>query len=547
MQKTYTNPIYDYRHSPDQDSDTPVHHPVIIVGAGPCGLAAALDFALQGIPTVVLDDNNTVSVGSRAICFAKRTLEIVDRYGCAAPMVTKGITWKKGKVFFKEDQIYDFDLLTEDGHKQPAFINLQQYYFEEYLANGVGEQESIDLRWLHKVSAVESMPDKTTITVDTKDGSYQMSCDYLLVADGANSKIRAQLGLESKGQVFQDRFLIADVVMKPDFPTERWFWFDPPFHPNQSVLLHAQADDVWRIDFQLGWDADPEEEKKEENIRPRIEAMLGSDVDFELEWASVYTFQCRKMDNYIKNRVIFMGDAAHQVSPFGARGANGGLQSVENLAWKISRIIRGEAPQALLDTYNAERQHGAEENILNSTRATDFITPKNDISRVFRDETLRLAEHYPFARSLVNSGRLSLPCDYRHSPLISSDNFTGGIQPGFVCKDAPISINGDDDWLLSQLGNRFVLLINTDNTPLNFIENLNDIATDLDILELKTQQNSDNSLFDKHGIVAQRYQLEPGQSYLIRPDQYVAARFQETTVMTVKAALNKALGFDLNS
>lgn len=547
MQKTYTNPIYDYRHSSDQDSKTPVHHPVIIVGAGPCGLAAALDFALQGIPTVVLDDNNTVSVGSRAICFAKRTLEIVDRYGCADPMVAKGITWKKGKVFFKKDQIYDFDLLPEDGHKQPAFINLQQYYFEEYLANGVGEQESIDLRWLHKVTAVEAKTDKTTITVDTEDGSYQMSCDYLLVADGANSKIRTQLGLESKGQVFQDRFLIADVVMKPDFPTERWFWFDPPFHPNQSVLLHAQADDVWRIDFQLGWDADPEEEKKEENIRPRIEAMLGKGVEFELEWASVYTFQCRKMDNYIQDRVIFMGDAAHQVSPFGARGANGGLQSVENLAWKISRIIRGEAPLALLDTYNHERQHGAEENILNSTRATDFITPKNDISRVFRDETLRLAEHYPFARSLVNSGRLSLPCDYQHSPLISPDAFAGGIKPGFVCKDAPISVNSHDDWLLSQLGNRFVLLINADNTSPSFIENLNDIATDLDILELKTQKNSDNSLFDKHGVVAQRYQLEPGQSYLIRPDQYVAARFQETTAVAVKAALNKALGFDLNS
>ena len=123
--------------------------------------------------------------------------------------------------------------------------------------------------------------------------------------------------------------------------------------------------------------------------------MLGNDVDFELEWASVYTFQCRKMDNFIQERVIFMGDAAHQVSPFGARGANGGVQTVENLAWKISRILKNEAPYSLLETYNTERQHGADENILNSTRATDFITPKNPISRVFRDETLRLAKHNP--------------------------------------------------------------------------------------------------------------------------------------------------------
>lgn len=546
MLKTYTNPVYDYIRSTDQSGPAIAHHPVIIVGAGPCGLAAALDFAQQGVNTIVLDDNNTVSVGSRAICFAKRTLEIVDRYGCAAPMVEKGITWQKGKVFFKQDQIYDFDLLPQSGHKQPAFINLQQYYFEEYMVNRTAELPAIDLRWQHRVSHVEALPEQTLITVETEDGPYQMSCDYLLVADGANSKIRDLLGLESKGQVFQDRFLIADVVMKPDFPTERWFWFDPPFHPNQSVLLHAQADDVWRIDFQLGWDADPEEEKKEENIRPRIEAMLGKEVKFELEWASVYTFQCRKMDNYIKNRVIFMGDAAHQVSPFGARGANGGLQSVENLAWKITRILRQEAPHNLLETYNTERQHGAEENILNSTRATDFITPKNAISRVFRDETLRLAEHYPFARSLVNSGRLSLPCDYQSSAIISADNFIGGIKPGYACQDAPIEINGKADWLLSQLGNRFVLLINSDDTPPELLQNLNEIATDLDILELNTSKNGDNKLHDCQRLIAARYQLEPGQAYLIRPDQYVAARFQQTTVNKVSTALHKALGFELN-
>ncbi|MGI9294490.1 MAG: FAD-dependent monooxygenase, partial [Pseudomonadales bacterium] len=405
MIKTYTNPEYPYRRSPDQDSSTPAHHPVVIVGAGPAGLAAALDFAMQGVATVVLDDNNTVSVGSRAICFAKRTLEIADRYGCGESMVNKGITWNLGKVFFKDRPIYEFNLLPEQHHKLPAFINLQQYYFEEYMVDRIADFEPIDLRWRHKVTDVRSDDDGAQISVTTEDGDYQLRCDYLLVADGANSPIRTQLGLESKGQVFADRFLIADVVMKADFPTERWLWFDPPFHLNQSTLLHRQADDVWRIDFQLGWDADPDEEKKPENVIPRVQAMLGAGVEFELEWASVYTFQCRKMDSFIQQRVVFIGDAAHQVSPFGARGANGALQSVENLAWKIAHILREQAPPTLLGTYDDERLMGANENILNSTRATDFITPKNHISRVFRDATLELAEHYPFARALVNSGR----------------------------------------------------------------------------------------------------------------------------------------------
>ena len=261
-------------------------------------------------------------------------------------MLEKGVTWQHGRVFFQDREVYDFNLLPEDGHRIPAFINLQQYYFEEFLVNRAHDfAEQIDLRWKHKVIDVDAQPDSTAIQVSTQDGDYSLTCDYLLVSDGANSRIRDMLGLDCKGQVFQDRFLIADVVMKADFPTERWFSFDPPFHPNQSVLLHKEPDNVWRIDFQLGWDADPEEEKKEENIRPRVQAMLGPDVEFELEWASVYTFRCRKMDNFIHHSVIFMGDAAHQVSPFGARGANGALQGVENLAWKLARVLKAQAPK----------------------------------------------------------------------------------------------------------------------------------------------------------------------------------------------------------
>ena len=252
MPKSYTNPEYPYVRSVDQDAPSSTHHRVIIVGGGPAGLAAAMDLALQGIDSVVLDDNNTVSVGSRAICLAKRTLEICDRYGCGDRMLDKGVTWSVGKVYFGEEQVYDFNLLPEEDHKVPAFINLQQYYMEEYMVQRCAQMPAIDLRWLHKVTRVETDDAGAVITVETEDGNYQLTCDYLLVADGASSPIRTSLGLESKGQVFEDRFLIADIIMKADFPAERRFWFDAPFHPGQSTLLHKQADNVWRIDFQLG-------------------------------------------------------------------------------------------------------------------------------------------------------------------------------------------------------------------------------------------------------------------------------------------------------
>ncbi|QTF92687.1 FAD-dependent oxidoreductase [Halomonas sp. BM-2019] len=560
MPTTYNNPVYPYRRPPELDQAEVRHCPVVIVGAGPSGLTAAIDLAQQGIDSVLLDDNNTVSVGSRAICFAKRTLEILDRLGAAQPMLDKGVTWQHGRVFFQEREVYDFNLLPEEGHRVPAFINLQQYYLEEYLvdrADALGEH--IDLRWLHKVTEVDSRPDQTVITVATQDGDYRLACDYLLVADGANSRIRDQLGLESKGQVFQDRFLIADVIMKADFPTERWFWFDPPFHPGQSVLLHKQPDNVWRIDFQLGWDADPEEEKKEENIRPRVQAMLGEEVEFELEWASVYTFRCRKMDDFIHNRVFFMGDAAHQVSPFGARGANGGAQGIDNLAWKLARVIKGQAPAALLATYNTERQHGAAENILNSTRATDFITPKSRVSRLFRDSVLELAEHYPFARSLVNSGRLSLPCRYEDSPLNGPDDcrFPAELRPGSPAKDAPIRRDGESAWLLNQLGNRFVLMLDGRVTTGQADAQAGELAAlldeqpDLGLLLLGpapqalTQLPRTTLIEDTEGLVQARYGLTAGAAYLIRPDQHVTARWAECRREAVSQAIDRALGKQL--
>jgi 3-(3-hydroxy-phenyl)propionate hydroxylase len=553
MPTSYDNPVYPYQHSPDQDAAEPVRHPVIIVGGGPAGLAAAMDLALQGVKTVVLDDNNTVSVGSRAICIAKRTLEICDRYGCGQAMLDKGVIWNLGKVYFGEEQVYEFNLLPEEDHKVPAFINLQQYYMEEYMVKRCMEMPEIELRWLHKVTAVNTNDTGAAVTVHTSEGDYPLTCDYLLVADGANSHIRTSLGLESKGQVFEDRFLIADIIMKADFPAERRFWFDAPFHPGQSTLLHKQADNVWRIDFQLGWDSDPDEEKKLENIRPRVEAMLGKEMEWELDWASVYTFRCRKMDSFIHHRVFFIGDSAHQVSPFGARGANGALQGVENIGWKLAAVLQGRAGKALLGTYDTERQHGAKENILHSTRATDFMTPKNQITKVFRDTVLDLSRHYPFARALVNSGRLSKPCSYASSPLNTPDrdNFSAAVEPGSPCPDAPVTGGNNSGWLLNHIGNCFTILLKGEADPHKLDELLASakaLGQEVKIISVDSPGHHPAKgvhLQDDKGVLNRRYDLGETAVYLIRPDQHVAARWRHLDPAAIEAALLRALGSEL--
>lgn len=548
----YQQAVFAYRRSADHDAPRPLRYPVVVVGAGPVGLSLAIDLAQQGVEVVLLDNDDRLSTGSRAICFAKRTLEIFDRLGCGDRMVDKGVSWSVGKVFLQDEMVYRFDLLPEAGHERPAFVNLQQYYVEGFLVERAQELPLIDLRWKSAVTGLVQHDDHVELTVETPEGSYALEALYVAACDGSRSAMRRLCGQESHGQTFKDRFLIADVKMKADFPAERWFWFDPPFHPNQSVLLHKQPDDVWRIDFQLGWDADPEAEKRPENILPRVRALLVhtamKDAEFELEWASVYTFSCLRMDRFRHGRVFFAGDSAHGVSPFGARGANSGIQDAENLAWKLAYVVQGKASPEVLDSYDTERIQAADENIANSTRATDFITPKSGISRLFRDSTLLLARDQAFARRLVNSGRLSVPCTVDASELNtnSREAFHAAMRPGAAAADAPVGLNGRPTWFLRQLtcGAFTLLLFDGPGAPtlVREVQAAWEGLAPLQVLLVGDRYlDGAQTLQDAEGLLAQRFNGEPDTAYLLRPDQHVCARWRSPDVNAIRAATLRAL------
>ncbi|MEN9063209.1 FAD-dependent oxidoreductase [Ponticoccus litoralis] len=532
---TVAHKVYPYERSTDQDRAEAVRHPVVVVGGGPVGLATALDLGQQGIPVLVLDDHEGIGTGSRAICFAKRSLEIADRYGCGEPMLEKGVVWNLGKVFHRDDKVFEFNLLPEQGHKYPAFINLQQPYFEGFMIDRLralqAEGAPIQLRGKTRVDAVEVKEDHIGLDVMTPDGPYRIEADWVVACDGANSPLRTMLGYGFTGKVFQDSFLIADIRLKGDmkFPTERWFWFEPSHGQGASVLLHKQPDDVWRVDFQIGWDVDRKEEMKEQNVRRRLNAFLGPEVDYDMVWSSIYTFQCKRMERFRHGRLFFAGDAAHQVSPFGARGANSGMQDADNLGWKLGLVITGKAPQTLLDSYSEERVHGADENILNSTRSTDFITPKSEISKVFRDAVLTLAGKAAFARPLVNSGRLSVPCVYDGLSLNGPDALDGGperTRVGAPMVDAPLG----DGWLLGLFGGAFQLLTIDAEAP----DSLDVDGITVTRVALSARDNPE---------LAQRY-LGGATSavYLIRPDQHIAARWDRYDAAALRRAVDTATG-----
>jgi 3-(3-hydroxy-phenyl)propionate hydroxylase len=543
----YVRQIFPFEKPAELDSTNRVHVPVIIVGAGPIGMAMGLDLDKQGIRSIILDDDNKVSIGSRAICWSKRALEVLDRLGCGERMLDKGVTWNLGKVFFGDahDPVYIFNMLEEEDQQFPGFINLQQYYVEEYLIDEVIQRELTEIRWENEVTAVNQKSDGVTVTVSTPEGVYKLDCDYLLAADGSNSPIRKMLGFEFGGETFQDHFLIADIRMKADFPTERRFWFDPPFNRGQSALLHKQPDDVWRLDFQLGWDIDRQEELKPENVSKRIRSMLGDDFEFEFEWVSIYTFQCRRMDSFVHKRIIFIGDSAHLVAPFGARGANSGLQDVDNLGWKLALILHGKAPASLLESYDYERVTAAKENVLNSTRTTDFITPKSAISRIFRDAALELSSEFEFARRFVNSGRLSVACTLDESLLNTNDvdDFDSNLVPGSPSVDAPVTVNGEKSWFLKSIGNEFTAVYfakDGENAPGGADELEEDAIPVKTIVVSEDNKAKNGVLVDHKGLLRQRLDGQPGTYCLFRPDQHLVARWREFDLQAVRDAVTRA-------
>ncbi len=212
---------------------------------------------------------------------------------------------------------------------------------------------------------------------------------------------------------------------------------------------------------------------------------------------------------------------------------------MDNLAWKLKLVLDGQAPLALIDSYHEERAFAADDNLLNSTRATDFISPKSPVSLRYRNAVLELASDQPFARPLINSGRLSTPTPYLQSSLNTPDEepFAGLMKPGTNCADAPLRRQGQDAWLLNVLNTLhgpaggFTLLCFGERPA---VERVAEGPITARVLSVG------GDVEDVQGLLAQRYDARPGTVYLIRPDQHVAARWRRFDAAKVRAALRRA-------
>lgn len=478
-------------------------HPVVIVGAGPVGLTTALLLAQFGIKVVVLEANNVVAMGSRALCWSKRSLEIFARLGLADRMLSKGVFWETARTRRGTKELYKTDLNPDPGQRMPGFLNLQQYHVETTLIEKAMADPNIDLRFNNRVDAIDQDNAAVHVYVHTPDGDYGLRADYLVACDGSRSAIRTKLGLEMVGTEFEDQFLVADVETDHEMPSGRIFWFDAPFNPGRASLLHKQPDGLWRVELQLAADANPEQEVLPDRLLPCLR-LIFPESDLRLDWASVYRFQARRLPSFRQGRVIFAGDSAHVMPPFGARAGNGGLQDAMNLSWRLANVVSAGGSTQLLDGYDRERGSAADQNLQQALETARFMAPRSPVERAFRDGLLALSEENGFARDWVNTGRLSTPAVYPNSGPDDSA-LPAHTRPGSVAPDAPL----DHGWLLDAFdGDLCLMAINCQipNAPLPVVT------------------PDPNPTICKHYLGG-----APQAVYLIRPDQVIAARWVNPT------------------
>jgi 3-(3-hydroxy-phenyl)propionate hydroxylase len=535
---------------------------VVIVGAGPAGMVTALELARHGVASVVLAADLQLSQGSRAICFTRRSMEILQQVGVAERMSAVGLPWRFGNSFYRGQCVFRLEAPHDADDRFFPIINVQQQFMEEYLHDACQANPLIDFRWGNKVNRVDPKDGHAVLEVDTPEGPYALESDWVVAADGGRSGIRSAMNLQMEGASYEGFFVIADIRIELPYPTERLAFFDPEWNPGNTILMHREPHGIWRVDYQLPPGETPEEALRPESLKARIDAQLAmmghAGTPWEMDWSSVYSARTLTLPEFVHGSVIFTGDAAHLLPIFGVRGANTAFQDAQSLGWHLAFVVKGLAGQKLLANHSAERVGAAREIIAESGKSTRFMAPPSRGFRLLRDAVLSLSLTQAFVRPLYH-WRTSRPHEYSHSMLNCAGDDNSLFKAGPAHGAPPINVRlDDDDHLLDHLGAGFDLLYFTQAAALpealqQVIQNARSQGIALHVTAVGAAQpvaGADRTLPDAQGRLRERYGVPTGEdpsscadgaAYLLRPDQHICARWLQLDATRLQAALAQAL------
>ena len=527
---------------------------VVIVGSGPAGMVTALELARHGVGSVVMTSELQFSQGSRAICFTRRSMEILQQVGVADRMTAGGLPWRFGNSYYRGQRVFRMEAPHDEDDRFFPIINVQQQFLEEYLHDACKANPLIEFRWGNKVNNVQQKDGYAVLEVDTSEGIYHLESHWVVAADGGRSALRSAMNLEMEGTSYEGFFVIADIKIDLPFPTERLAYFDPDWNPGNTILMHREPNGIWRVDYQLPEGETPEEALKPESMKARIDAQLAmighAGTPWEMDWSSVYSARTLTLSNFVQGNVIFTGDAAHLLPIFGVRGANTAFQDAQSLGWHLAFVLKGLASQKLLTNHSDERVGAAREIVYESGKSTRFMAPPAGGFELLRNAVLSLSLTQEFVRPLYH-WRTSRPHEYTHSMLNSKGDDNGLFKAGPAHGAPPQNVRlGADDFLLDHLGGGFDLLYFTDAEAIPadlqaVVQAARAKGVTIKVIaagSAKAVMGADLSLPDSNGHLRTRYGIPAnGGAYLFRPDQHICARWLTLDATRLQAAINTAL------
>jgi 3-(3-hydroxy-phenyl)propionate hydroxylase len=525
-------------------------HKVVIVGAGPAGMVTALELARHGVPSVLVSADLQFSQGSRAIVFTRRSMEILQQVGVAHRITENGLPWRCGNSIYRGQKVFRMETPHDPDDRFSPMINIQQQYLEEYLHDACAANDLIDVRWGNKLVKAENIEGGVKAEIDTPEGPYTLETEWLVAADGGRSEIRSRMNLKLEGSSYESIFVIADIRIDLPYPTERLAFFDPDWNRGNTILMHREPHGIWRVDYQLPPGETPEQALRPESLKQRIDAqlkMIGFEgTPWEMDWNSVYSARTLTLPEYVHQRIVFTGDAAHLLPIFGVRGANTAFQDAQSLGWHLAFVLNGHAPEALMQNHSTERVGAAREIITEAGKSTRFMAPPSRGFRLLRDAVLSLSLTQEFVRPLYH-WRTSRPHEYSHSKLNSpcDDNalFTGGPALGAPPQNLQLQ---HDDYLLDYLGGGFDLIYaaNAQGVPSHIAQAVTELQQQgfpIRLIAISTEAQAMASahitLHDPQQRFKHRYAVPIGGAYLFRPDQHICGRWLQLDAARLKQSL----------